>query len=372
MLAQMLLLPLYLWLFVGAEFVSAVEFAPFLEAFVLIIVLPLAAAALTQAPAHRTRAGRVVEQVGSSAMVPLMVITLAVVVAAQVADVGAQLGSLLRVVPVFLLFAAVMVPIGPWPPDGWAVSTQPAGARSCSAVRRGTPSSCCRSSSPSPRSSISQPLWSSPKPSSSCSSWWPSSSSSHGSSRSRRSRDDQTDEKTAISLRIRGDRLWNAESRGLGPLRFSPCVESSDTSRRPLRTALTTSLSTSCCRAWEGIEYRGYDSAGVAVVTEGGELAARKRAGKLANILDAVTDDPLPDARTGIGHTRWATHGGAVGRQRPPAPGRRWQARADPQRHHREFRSAQAGPRGRRRRVPLGDRHRGRRRPAGQELPCDR
>lgn len=45
-------------------------------------------------------------------MVPLMVITLAVVVAAQVADVGAQLGSLLRVVPVFLLFAAVMVPIG--------------------------------------------------------------------------------------------------------------------------------------------------------------------------------------------------------------------------------------------------------------------
>lgn len=112
MLAQMLLLPLYLWLFVGAEFVSAVEFAPFLEAFVLIIVLPLAAAALTQAAAHRTRAGRVVEQVGSSAMVPLMVITLAVVVAAQVADVGAQLGSLLRVVPVFLLFAAVMVPIG--------------------------------------------------------------------------------------------------------------------------------------------------------------------------------------------------------------------------------------------------------------------
>src|SRR5690625_5044156 len=41
MLAQMLLLPLYLWLFVGAEFVGSVEFAPFLEAFVLIIAMPL-------------------------------------------------------------------------------------------------------------------------------------------------------------------------------------------------------------------------------------------------------------------------------------------------------------------------------------------
>src|SRR5699024_211526 len=58
------------------------------------------------------------------------------------------------------------------------------------------------------------------------------------------------------------------------------------------------------------LEYRGYDSAGVAVVTEGGELASQKRAGKLANLLDAVTDDPLADARTGIGHTRWATHAG--------------------------------------------------------------
>lgn len=117
MLAQMLLLPLYLWLFAGAEFVAAVDFAPFLEAFVLIIVLPLAAAALTQVAAHRTRAGRVVAQAGTSAMVPLMVAALAVVVASQVAgvqtaDVGAQMGPLLRVVPVFLLFAALMVPIG--------------------------------------------------------------------------------------------------------------------------------------------------------------------------------------------------------------------------------------------------------------------
>jgi glucosamine--fructose-6-phosphate aminotransferase (isomerizing) len=57
------------------------------------------------------------------------------------------------------------------------------------------------------------------------------------------------------------------------------------------------------------LEYRGYDSAGVALVTSGG-LATEKRAGKLVNLTDALVDDELPPSRTAIGHTRWATHGG--------------------------------------------------------------
>src|SRR3954451_3011309 len=56
------------------------------------------------------------------------------------------------------------------------------------------------------------------------------------------------------------------------------------------------------------LEYRGYDSAGVAVLADG-QLATAKKAGKLANLEKALADAALPSSTIGIGHTRWATHG---------------------------------------------------------------
>jgi glucosamine--fructose-6-phosphate aminotransferase (isomerizing) len=57
------------------------------------------------------------------------------------------------------------------------------------------------------------------------------------------------------------------------------------------------------------LEYRGYDSAGIALVTTGGDMFVEKRAGKLQNLRTALAEDGTPAAAIGLAHTRWATHG---------------------------------------------------------------
>lgn len=108
LIAQMVLLPGFLWLFMGSDLAEVVEAGPFIEAFVVLIAVPLTLAWLTQAWAARRRAGQKVVGVMGTTMVPLMAATLLTVVASQVPKLGGSFGDVARVVPFYVLFLVVM------------------------------------------------------------------------------------------------------------------------------------------------------------------------------------------------------------------------------------------------------------------------
>ncbi|QJU53427.1 bile acid:sodium symporter [Herbiconiux sp. KACC 21604] len=118
MLLQIVLLPLYLLLFAGPEAVGVIEHGPFVEAFLVLVAAPLAAAALVQAATRRrsaprvARAGAAIEGGAAAAMVPLMALVLAVVVASQLAEVGRNAAALVRLVPLYAAFLVLMLGVG--------------------------------------------------------------------------------------------------------------------------------------------------------------------------------------------------------------------------------------------------------------------
>lgn len=112
MLAQMAALPPFLWLFVGPELADVVEVGPFIEAFFVLIVLPLALAWATEALSNRHSSGKTTSTAMTTAMVPLMTITLLVVVASQFPKISDQTDQVMRVVPIFAAFLVLMAAIG--------------------------------------------------------------------------------------------------------------------------------------------------------------------------------------------------------------------------------------------------------------------
>ncbi|WP_425841737.1 arsenic resistance protein [Streptomyces fractus] len=108
LLAQMVLLPLYLYLFMGEGLSDVVQAGPFVEAFLTLIVVPLALAWLTQAWAARRPAGQRVSDAVGVTMVPLMAATLLTVVASQLPKLDDNVGDVARVVPFYVLFLLVM------------------------------------------------------------------------------------------------------------------------------------------------------------------------------------------------------------------------------------------------------------------------
>ncbi|UDF10957.1 bile acid:sodium symporter [Streptomyces sp. WA1-19] len=112
LVAQMVLLPGFLYLFMGAELAEVVDVGPFVEAFLVLIVIPLALAWTVQGWAARRPAGRRAADAAGTAMVPLMAATLLAVVASQVPRIGDSLGDVAAVVPLYAAFLVIMALAG--------------------------------------------------------------------------------------------------------------------------------------------------------------------------------------------------------------------------------------------------------------------
>lgn len=114
LILQMLLLPAFLVLFMGPDLADVIEIGPFVEAFIVLIVVPLTLAWLTEAWAGRHRSGVVLTDAMGTVMVPLLALALLVVVASQVPQLGGNFGVVAQVVPFYVGFLLIMAVLGRW------------------------------------------------------------------------------------------------------------------------------------------------------------------------------------------------------------------------------------------------------------------
>lgn len=107
---QMLLLPVYLWLFMGSDAAAVMKAGPFVEAFLLMIVVPLLLAVITQVLANKGRSPKRLLHATAWFPVPMMALALVVVVASQIGKVYNDLNSIVNVIPIYAAFLIIM----PW------------------------------------------------------------------------------------------------------------------------------------------------------------------------------------------------------------------------------------------------------------------
>ncbi len=112
LVAQMLALPVLLYLFFGSELADVVDAGPFLRAFLTLIAIPLALAWATQGWAARRPVGQRLAGTVGTAMVPLLAVVLLAVVASQLPKLDGRLGDVTAVVPFYLAFLVVMAAAG--------------------------------------------------------------------------------------------------------------------------------------------------------------------------------------------------------------------------------------------------------------------
>lgn len=107
-IVQIILLPLYLWLFMGKEAAGIMEIAPFLKAFFGLIILPLGLAIAAQLYGKHSGSGAKIINFSAWLPVPFMALTLFVVVASQIGKLATYADLLIKVVPVYIVFMIIM------------------------------------------------------------------------------------------------------------------------------------------------------------------------------------------------------------------------------------------------------------------------
>lgn len=105
---QLLFLPVYLYLFMGVDAANVVNAGPFIEAFLIIIVLPLSLAILIQLFSNKNKRGQLLLDASAWIPVPLMALTLFVVVSSQMDKLTVHMDLIIRVIPIYIAFMIVM------------------------------------------------------------------------------------------------------------------------------------------------------------------------------------------------------------------------------------------------------------------------
>lgn len=107
-ITQMLLLPLYLWVFMGEEAAGIVEPGPFLEAFFGLIIIPLGITIAMQLFAKKAPVGNRILDLSAWLPVPFMALTLFVVVASQIGKLSTYIDQIIQVIPIYIAFMIIM------------------------------------------------------------------------------------------------------------------------------------------------------------------------------------------------------------------------------------------------------------------------
>lgn len=110
-ITQLLLLPIYIWLFMGKNFLSTLSITPFVESFLYLIILPFIFALVVQNLFTKSSTIDTIHQISNWLPVPFMALVLFIIIASQISHLLLNQQLLLQVIPIYVAFMALMMPL---------------------------------------------------------------------------------------------------------------------------------------------------------------------------------------------------------------------------------------------------------------------